>query len=184
MKKVILFAGCPESGKTPIAYWLSQNLGLAIWSNDAVRTEVSEDYGWFLSSEDGRARYFSLRDERCGKLLESGKDFVLDASVDRTWTEKKKLLEQHGYEWLIISLDLSQEKLEHLYVETRYDAGLGEGWTAQLKSWIEDHAKFLEKHGAEVGLHIDDDNFRDRLRLSLEKVEEFVRGARQRDKVV
>ncbi|MCL2280482.1 AAA family ATPase [Candidatus Saccharibacteria bacterium] len=177
MKKVILFAGCPGSGKTPIAYYLSQNLNLPILNNDAIRTEVSEDHGWYLDGKDD-AKYYTTRDERAYELLKSGKDFIYDASIDRTWSDKKAILIQSGYEWFIISINLSKDKLKQLYINKKYDKGSEGDWTERLDGWCQDHQKFLEKFSGEIGLCIDDDNFIYRLSMSLEATRRFMKGGR------
>ncbi len=78
----VTFAGCIGSSKTPIATYLSYKFGLPIFNNDALRSEIIEDFREFREDE-----YISRRNARCLELIESKKSFIFDASVDREWAK-------------------------------------------------------------------------------------------------
>lgn len=153
----ITFAGPVGTSKTPIAYYLSWNSGLPVLSNDIIRVEVEEDLGAFDQSE-----YERRRDERLKALIASGKSFIYDASVDRQWLKLKDWL--GDYQTFIISLDLSQAKIEQLYKAKGYTE------TQLIPQLYQQHQDFLKEHGQEVNLHITDESFADRLELSLKAV--------------
>ena len=159
----ITFAGVPGSSKSPIANHLSWNLGLPIFNNDTIRTEVKEDLLKFDQKE-----YEKRRDERAINLMDSRKSFIYDASVDRMWETHSKRLEKRGYEVFIISLDLSESLLDNIY--------RAKGYTefAQLGLRQPEHDKFLEEFGHLVNLHIDDEGFPRRLELSLGAVKAWI----------
>lgn len=156
-KYCITFAGVPGCSKSPIAHHLGWNLGLPIFNNDTLRTEVKEDLRKFNQTE-----YEKRRDERVQALLESGISFIYDASVDRLWETHRKKLEEAGYEVFIISLDLSRQLVDRLYESKGYTE------VAPLDGYVMDHEVFLENYGDLVGLHIDDGSFTTRLEKSLD----------------
>jgi len=157
-KRVITFAGVPGSSKTPIAYYLSWNLGLPILNNDAMRTEVREELGTFDSQE-----YTRRRDQRIHTILHSGGSFIYDASVDRSWQQFKEALDQAGYEAYIINLDLSRPFVERLHKAKGYDR-------FDLDQLFTDHNQFLSQFHQTVNLTINDNQFEDRLQIALEHV--------------
>lgn len=166
MKKFcITFAGAVGSSKTPIANYLSGSLNLPIINNDAIRTEVVEDLGKFNEEE-----YVQRRNERTRSILENGTSFIYDASVDRVWKTLHAWLTQYGYEWFVISMDLSKEFLLKLYQTKGYDESM-----KILDQFIVDHQNFLNEFNSEVGVHISDDQFGDRLRLAYEATRLFVK---------
>lgn len=169
-KKVcILFAGAIGSSKSPIAAFLSGELGLPVFSNDSIRTEISEDFSGSgeISNGERGAAYIIKRDERLLKIIESGKSFILDASIDRRWELIKLGLEAEGYRWFIISLDLGKEFLTKLYKQKDYAID------DSLNTTIKDHDLFKRKHAKEIGLHISNKNFKNRMKLSLEAIREW-----------
>jgi hypothetical protein len=162
MSKVILFA-CPMwSSKFAIADYLSWNLGLPIFSRDAIRNEVKEDLGhWDREEFDKRAK------ERFNQLLDSKKDFILDASIDRSWEEYKDQFE--GYNTFIISIDITQDHLEKMIEAKEYVKGVGD----RLDKNYQEHLEFLEEYSDQVDLHITEDNFDNRLEVTLEAVKDW-----------
>lgn len=161
MKRCITFAGPVGTSKTPIAYYLSWNLGLPVLSNDIIRVEVEEDLGAFDQGE-----YERRRDERLKTLIASGKSFIYDASVDRQWPKLKDWL--GDYQAFIISLDLSQTKIEQLYKAKGYTE------TQLIPQLYQQHQDFLKEHDAEVSLSIKDDDFPQRLQISLQSVKSAI----------
>jgi hypothetical protein len=165
MSKVILFA-CPMwSSKAAIADYLSWNLGLPIFSRDAIRNEVKEDLGhWDREEFDKRAK------ERFTKLLDSKKDFILDASIDRSWEKYKDQFKD--YNPFIISIDITQDHLERMVEAKEYVGGVGD----RLNQNYQEHLEFLEKYSDQVDLHITEDNFNNRLEVALEAVKNWYKG--------
>jgi predicted kinase len=106
----ITFAGPVGSSKTPIATYLSWNLNLPVFNNDAIRSEVAEDLGKFDVEV-----YKQRQKERAEQLIQSGINCILDASIDREWPNVKPKLLEKGYKCFIISLDLSRELMEKLH---------------------------------------------------------------------
>ncbi len=165
----ITFAGVVGSSKTPIATYLSWNLGLPICSNDAVRSEVVEDLLHFDEDE-----YQQRKNARMRSLMESKKSFLCDVSVDRRWKELREQLNKNGYSWFLISLDLSKELVEKLYAAKEYAVS-----SKTLDQLLDDHEQFLAKHDADIALHITDETFLQRLSLSLEKVKNWLAATKR-----
>src|SRR4051812_4770787 len=105
-KFCVSFSGPRGSSKSPIAHYLSQKCNLIIFNNDTFRTEVIEDMGYLDQNE-----YTKRRNGRTEQFLKTGQSFICDASVDRTWNEFSQILTDYGYQWFIISLDLSKKFL-------------------------------------------------------------------------
>lgn len=163
-KFCITFAGAVGSSKTPISNYLSTKLALPVFNNDAIRSEVVEDLGVFNSDEHIKRRNLRLRE-----IAESGISFICDASVDREWEGFKKQLQNSGYKCFIISLDLDKDFLKNLYNIKGYFESL-----KQIDEWINDHNIFLEKYSNDVALHITENDFKQRLEKSYEKVKEWL----------
>lgn len=162
--RCITFAGVPGSSKTPIATYLSYTLGLPLFISDAIRTEVKEDQLFFDIPEFDRRLLARLEEPVASK-----QSFIYDASVDRSWPETKRRLEAAGYSHFVISLDLSRELLIKLYraKDYAYDQKLFDDYYAQ-------HAAFLEDHTADIGLHITDNEFSERLERSLKAARKWL----------
>ena len=154
---LIIFAGVIGTSKTPIAYYLSTALQLPIFNNDAIRTEVIEDRGFF-DEEDFNNR----RADRLREIINVKTSFIGDFSIDREWKNYRHVLAQAGYSCFIISIDLGRKYIERLYAVKKYDESL-----QRLDQFMSDHEAFLRDYGADVGLHITDDLFPQRLELSL-----------------
>ncbi len=164
VKYCIVFSGAIGSSKSPIAHHVGWNLGLPVFNNDTLRTEVKEDLLDFDSEE-----YEKRRDDRLFSLLDSGKSFIYDASIDRNWQSLKEKLEENDYEYFIINLDLSETLLRKLYEAKGYVDS-----EKNLDSNQADHQAFVEKHKHLVNLRIDDEMFSQRLELSLKAVSSWV----------
>lgn len=165
MKKFcITFAGAIGSSKTPVANYLSGKLNLPIINNDAIRTEVIEDFNTFNEEE-----YKKRRNERVRSILEKGTSFIYDASIDREWKTLHEWLVANGYDWFIISLDLSRNFLHKLYRAKGYHDSM-----KVLDQFIVDHENFLNEFGLEVDVHISDNEFGERLKLVFEAATLFI----------
>ena len=162
MKYIVAFTGVVGSSKTPIANYLSGVFGLPSFNADAVRSEVIEDK---LSYDIPEVEKRFV--ERLTSLIKKGESFILDASIDRKFSEYKHKLDESGYELFLINLDLSREFLVKLYEAKGYDESL-----KRLDQLLIDHKKFLEEFGDLVNIRVDDNAFPGRLVI----VEEALRS--------
>jgi hypothetical protein len=160
----VTFAGVVGSSKTPIAYYLSQRFNLPILNNDAIRTEVIEDY-----LELNQDEFEKRRNIRGNQLLQSGDSFIFDTSIDRGWKELKDYLNRYDYKYFIISLDLTKDLLTKLYQAKGYTDSL-----LRLDQLILDHDKFVEEYANEVQVHITDQDFKDRLEISAQELSKWL----------
>lgn len=161
---IITFAGVVGSSKTPVAMYLSAKLGLPIYQNDAVRTEVIEDLLHFDAAEHQRRR-----DERVADIFQRRLSFIGDASMDHEWTSIRKSLVDYGYDWFIISLDLSRGLLEKLYQAKKYHES-----RERLDTLLSEHEAFLQAYSEDVALHITDASFSARLEQSFAAVQTWL----------
>jgi hypothetical protein len=161
---VITFAGVVGSSKTPIASYLSWNLGLPVFNNDAVRCEVMEDLLRF-DDKEFRAR----RDERIRAIVRGSTSFICDASMDREWRGLRPLLAERGYRWFIISLDLSEGFLLKLFEVKEYHES-----AQRLDQLLKEHAAFASAYRDDVSLRITDEEFPQRLAICLRAVREWL----------
>lgn len=167
-KLCIAFAGAIGSSKTPIATYLSWNLGLPIVSNDVLRSEVTEDLGEFDQKE-----YEKRLNERRKRLTESGKSFIYDASIDREWPRLQEWLQSGEYTSFVISLDLSKTLLTRLHKTKGYSDSL-----KRLDDLIRDHQRFVQRYGNAINLRIEDSNFAERLDISLAAARKWIDSER------
>ena len=156
MSIVVTFAGPVGSSKTPISNYLSTKFNLPIFNNDAIRTEVVEDFLNYDIPE-----FTKRRSERFTEVIKSGTSFILDASFDREWQNYSDQIMASGYKIFVISLDLSHDFLLKLYQAKNYTDSIN-----RLDQLLLDHQNFLDKFSSVVNLSITDANFADRLTLS------------------
>ncbi len=161
---VIFFAGATAAGKTEVAYYLSEQFGLPIFSTDAVRhdTKIKTDVVDIHKALD---QFETERDSRAKALFGRGKSFIYDGSVDRRWPELKKLAVEHGFSWLLIDFDLSKQRLmknKQMFDRIESDE--------LFDKWIADHQRFHETSDQDAQLHITDDNYPRRYELAQELV--------------
>ncbi len=156
----LTFAGPVGSSKTPIATYLSWNLGLPIFNNDAIRSEIAEDLD--ACPPDVLA---TRRNERLKALLASGRPFIGDFSVDRDWERVKTMLVEAGYDVFLISLDLSRDRLERMYLAKGYHESLH-----ALDRLMADHAAFIHTYGSVIGFSVTEATFGERLEGCLRAV--------------
>lgn len=164
----VLFAGAVGSSKSPIALHLSWNLGLPIFSTDAIRTEVHEDT---LSNEEDPKLYQDLVTSRMQQVLKTKHSFIFDSSVDRKYARVKKELKNNGYKTFLISLNLSKKLLTKLYLSKGYLESL-----KRIDNLLKGHENFIKEFGNKVNLNIDDKNFTNRLALSLSALENHLKS--------
>lgn len=167
MQKVcITFAGCIGSSKTPISNYLSTNLNFPVFNNDAILSEIIENK-WFLDVEEHK----KIRDRRLKEVLDSWISFIADISIDREWASFKEKLSEYAYKYFIISLDLSKDLLIKLYKAKGYGESL-----QRLDTNFQDHEIFLEKFSDDVGIHIWDDQFWERLEIALKNINNWMKS--------
>lgn len=153
---VIFFAGPTAAGKSQMAYWLSEQFGLPIFSTDSVRqdTKVYKDV---IDINEALEDFEKAKQWRIKQLLEKKKPFIYDGSVDRRWPQLKKMAEDAGFGWLLIDFDLSSERLQknrRMFDRIENDE--------LFNSWIADHQKFHEQFDSDAQLHITDENYQKR----------------------
>ena len=163
-KILVTFAGAVGSSKTPIASHLSSKFNLPIFNTDAIRSEVTEDL-FIFNEEEFRLR----RDKRLKELISKDKSFILDASIDREWTNLRESILREGYQVFIISIDISRDFLINLYKAKDYEESL-----KRVDKLHNDHEEFLRNFKKDVSLHITDKDFKERLNLSEDKLKEFL----------
>lgn len=112
--------------------------------------------------------YIKRRLDRTPRLLAYQRSFIHDASVDREWEMIKPALDEAGYNVFVISLDLSRDLLERLYLAKGYHESL-----ARLDQLMGDHERFLMKYRDVVGCTITNESFSRRLEKSLDAVKEW-----------
>ena len=164
-KKIcITFAGAVGSSKTPIANYLSTKLSLPVFNNDAIRSEIIEDLGVFNDNEHAKRR-----NARLGEIIKNGHFFICDASIDREWTDFKEQLISHGYDFFIISIDLSKNLLTKFYKAKKYLESL-----ERIDELIQDHDNFLSQYSDDVNIHITDKDFIDRMQIAYDEVSKYL----------
>ena len=94
------------------------------------------------------------------RQLRSQKSFILDASIDRTWSELKPILDANNFKTIVISLDLSKELLKKLYKAKDYQDSL-----KRLDQLHQDHEDFLRQYSQDIFLNINDQEFSNRLNI-------------------
>lgn len=162
---LITFAGAVGTSKTPITNFLSYNLNLPVYNNDAIRTEVIEDLGFFDEAE-----YIKRRDQRVMWIVNNKLSFIYDASVDREWKKYRQLASDKGYKVFIISLDLSKEFLANLYQIKGYHES-----ATRIDELLADHDNFLKDCSTDVNIHITDADFPNRLQIVLNEVHKWLK---------
>jgi len=164
-KKIcITFAGAVGSSKTPIANYLSTKLSLPVFNNDAIRSEIIEDLGVFNDNEHAKRR-----NARLGEIIKNGHFFICDASIDREWTDFKEQLISHGYDFFIISIDLSKNLLTKFYKAKKYLESL-----ERIDELIQDHDNFLSQYSYDINIHITDKNFINRMQIAYDEVSKYL----------
>jgi regulator of PEP synthase PpsR (kinase-PPPase family) len=160
MKFCIIFAGAIGCSKTPVANYLSYKLNLPILNNDSIRTEVLEDLKVFDQTE-----YAKRRDRRLKEIFKKGISFIYDASIDREYKQFSGMMKKNGYQYKIISFDLSETFLKQLYKIKKYHES-----AKRLKQLVKDHEDFLNNSGLKISAYITDNNFKNRLLMSYKAV--------------
>lgn len=166
MKPVcITFAGPFGCSKSPVAQYLSCELGWPIMSNDVIRNEVREDT---LSGELDIPEYHRRLYARLEKLIAGRQSFIHDGSNDRRFEKFMPFFEGTPYKIGVVSFDLSPEFYRRLIRAKHYPLS-----EEQIDGYLADHAGFLEKHSDATICRITDETFSKRLEMALAAVKAF-----------
>ena len=101
-------------------------------------------------------------------MLQQGNNFILDASIDRSYQDLQALLDSHGYKLFVISFDLSATKLQQLYTAKHYLAT-----QPRIPALMSDHAEFTKQYKRET-FTITDASFNNRLQVALTAVQSWI----------
>jgi cytidylate kinase len=161
----VSFVGPAGSGKTPVASFLSWNLGIGLFNADSIRSSVRENY--LIESIDP-PEYITERDNQIKSLLRAKKNVILDASLDRTWVKTKEDFAANSYTIFLISFDISDELLRRIFK--------AKGYTADnlIPKWQKEHNEFLDQFGSAINLSIHDENYSARNELALSRVSSWL----------
>ena len=157
MKNIIItYAWAIGCWKSPITNYISTKLWLPTFNTDTIRSEVCEDYLKF-DEDEARKRI----KERLNDVIQNGISFICDASVDRKRKNLiKEILIKNNYEYFIVSIDLNKETLSRFYKAKLYSDSM-----KMIDRVYEDHQKFLEEYSDDINLHINEDNYNERLEI-------------------
>lgn len=162
--KAILFAGPIGCSKSVVAIYLSWNLSFPIFSKDIIRNEIREDLGKLDKNKvDGIYEY------RMASLIEKNANFILDTSIDRKADET--LSQLTNYDIFVISFDISKNFLMKLWEYKGYELE-----EKVFDRNYREHLDFLDKYNNIVDLSIGDENFAERLELSLTVANKWFTG--------
>lgn len=164
------FAGVPGSSKSIIAHYLSENFGLAILSTDNIRFEVREDMRSADLNEPPILKEYEDRvRKRRQAMYARRRPFILDGSMDRSWSDIRRELIVAEYTKFLIDIELSRPFLEELYSTTARPNSIG-----QLDHYLPQHEAFMHDYGAEVDLRITDETFARRTEIAAEALRAFL----------
>lgn len=167
----VVFAGVPGSSKTIISNYLSGKFGLPVFNNDQLRNEVKEDMLVDnINIPEVLAEFEKRQTQRRVEILATGRPVIFDGSVDRRWPETKKQLQDAGYDWFMIELELSREFLVKLFTST----GRAKFAETKLDNYLQHNNEFVEKYVDDITLKITDATFKDRLRVSADALQAFL----------
>lgn len=166
----VTFAGMQGTSKSIVAHHLSERFGLALYSTDNIRFEVKEDMRVDnINIPKALEEFHRRRDARRLWLTEQRRSFIMDGSVDRTWGSFKKTLEEAGYRWFVIDMELSVDFLKDLFAQTNRPKAIEE-----LPRYVKDHEAFMAEFASDVGLQITDETFLRRKELAEEALHAFL----------
>src|SRR5581483_2947119 len=157
----VVFAGVPGSSKSIVAYYLSGEFNLPMFSTDNIRYEVKEDLRVDnINLPHALAEYEKRQAERRLWLLKKGNPLIIDGSVDRHWAAYKQQLKAAGYDWFLINMELSEAFITELFRLTARPKSI-----EQLPSYLRQHEAFVRQFKNDIMLEITDATFPDRLKI-------------------
>lgn len=119
-----------------------------------------------------RKEFLTRAYARYQSLLQSKVNFIDDSSADRSWKQKPDdqyfQLVEHGYDYFIISMDVSEKFITKLHNANKSTS------RGEAKRYYEDHRTFLELYSNDVGVHITDQNFPDRMAICEQAAGAFI----------
>lgn len=171
MEKIfITYAWAIWCWKSPITNYISTKLWLPVFDTDAIVSEVCED---FLKKDWDEIRKRS--EERLNLIINDWKSFICDCSVDRKRWKIKESLIKNQYKYFIISIDLDKETLLNFYTVKSYYESM-----ERIDKVYEDHQNFLKEFSDDISVHVNEKNYKDRLkdvyRLVSQRVEKLRMG--------
>lgn len=168
---VVTFAGVPGTSKSIISQHLSCILNIPSFANDRVRDEVKEEFLVAdINEPHALAEYEKRAAKRRADLFSSGRSFILDSSVDRKWQEIKHQVQEAGYAYFLINMELSREFMENLYSKTSRLKAL-----EQLPNYMKQHQDFMKQFSQDISVTITDTIFNQRLNVSQKSLQEFLK---------
>ena len=166
----VVFAGVPGSSKSIVAHELSCQFGLPIFSTDNLRFEVQEDLrSPNINRPDALEEFHKRYAERWKGFLALRGSIIRDGSVDRTWPAVKADLQSAGYDWFMIGMELSQDFMEKLYLETARPIS-----ATQLPAYQAQHEAFVQEFGSDIDLRITDELFPERRAVAVAGFQRFL----------
>lgn len=167
---VVTFAGVPGTSKSIISQHLSCTFYIPSFANDRVRDEVKEE---FLTADindpDALAEYERRAATRRGVLFDTHKSFIIDSSVDRKWEQIKQQIQNAGYAYFLISMELSEEFMMNLYSKTNRHEAID-----LLPHYMEQHQNFTKQFSQDISIAITDNLFNQRLLAAEEALQKFL----------
>ena len=162
----ITFAGPYGASKSPIAQYLSCQLGWPRLENDVIRKEVREDQ---LSPALDTEEYNRRAVARIKELVQARQNFIYDASQDRGWQTFMHNFEPDAYQFGVISIDLSPSFYKKLIQAKEYPLT-----DQETERYLAEHQQFLDRFSDAIICHITDENFLHRLNVAWQAVRQFI----------
>ena len=155
MKKIFIgYAWATGCWKSPITNYISTKVCLPTFNTDAIRSEVVEDL--LVQNRDEAIKRMK---SRLNSIIKEWSSFIYDASVDRTRWDLKDILIKNWYKYFIISIDLDKETLLNFYTVKSYFESM-----ERIDKVYEDHQKFLKEFSEDISVHVNEKNYKDRLK--------------------
>ncbi len=102
-------------------------------------------------------------------MYERRRPFILDGSMDRTWSEIKRELAAAEYGKFIIDMELSRAFLENLYGKTNRPNSI-----KQLDHYLPQHETFMQTYAQDVDVQITDETFTRRTEVAAAALSGFL----------
>lgn len=164
-KLFITYAWAIWCWKSPITNYISTKLWLPVFDIDAIRSEVCEDlFVWDENEVKSRAN------KRLNSIIWEWTAFIFDVSVDRSWWDLKEILLKNHYNYFLISIDLDKKTLLDFYKAKGYDESM-----KRIDEVYEDHQNFLKIFSNDINMHINETNYKNRLKNVYRVVSQWIK---------